>query len=90
MNPALIDFSISAFSSVAEPMHFSSFLSSVIQIGRGVPQYLERERFQSTRFSSHLPNLPVPVDGGFQLMVLLSSIIRSRKAVVRMNHESSG
>ncbi len=33
---------------------------------------------------------PVPVDLGFQLMVLLSSIIRSRQAVERMNQESRG
>ena len=58
--------------------------------GSGVPQKRERERFQSTRPSSHLPKRPVPVDSGFQRIVLLSSIIRSRSAVVRMNQESSG
>ncbi len=90
MNPALTDFSISFFSSSADPIHISSFLSSVTHIGSGVPQNRERERFQSTRFSSHFPNLPVPVDFGFQFIVLFSSIILSRKAVVRMNHASSG
>ena len=33
----------------------------------------------SFRFSSHLPKRPVPVDSGFQLMVLFNSIIRSFK-----------
>ena len=59
-------------------------------MGSGVPQYLDRDRFQSTRFSSHLPKRPVPVLSGFQLIVLLRSIYLSRSAVVRMNHESSG
>ena len=46
-------------------MHFSSLWSSVAQIGSGVPQYRERDRFQSTRFSSHLPKRPEPVLAGF-------------------------
>ena len=71
-------------------MHFSSERSSVAQIGSGVPQKRERERFQSLRFSSHLPKRPVPVDSGFQRIVRFSSIMRSLQAVVRMNHESSG
>ena len=58
--------------------------------GSGVPQKRERDRFQSTSPSSHLPKRPVPVDSGIQRIVRLSSIIRSRSAVVRMNHESSG
>ena len=59
-------------------------------MGSGVPQKRERDRFQSTRPSSHLPKRPDPVDSGFQWIVRLSSIMRSRSAVVRMNHESSG
>ncbi len=90
MNPAATDFSISAISSATEPMHLSSERSSVAQIGSGVPQNRERERFQSLRFSSHLPKRPVPVDSGFQRIVPFSSIMRSLSAVVRMNHESRG
>ena len=71
-------------------MQISCFPSSVLQIGKGVPQNLERLRFQSTRFSSQFPNLPVPVDSGFQLMVLFRLIILSLYAVVRMNQESRG
>ena len=71
-------------------MHFSSLWSSVAQIGSGVPQYRERDRFQSTRFSSHLPKRPEPVLAGFQLIVSFSAISRSLTAVVLMNHESSG
>ena len=85
-----MDLSISAISSATEPMHFSSAWSSVAHTGSGVPQKRERDRFQSTSPSSHLPKRPDPVDSGRQRMVLFSSIIRSRRAVVRMNHESSG
>ena len=62
------------------PMHFSP-RSSSRQIGNGVPQKRERERFQSFRFSSQLPKRPVPVLSGCQLMVLLSSTMRSLRAV---------
>ncbi len=90
MNPASTDFLVSSCNSATDPMHLISFLSSDIHIGKGVPQYLERDKFQSTRFSSHLPNRPVPVDAGFQLIVLFSSIILSFMAVVLINHESIG
>ena len=65
-------------------------LGVLYESGSGVPQNLDLERFQSTRFSSQLPKRPVPVAAGFQLIVLLSSIIRSLKAVVLINQLSSG
>jgi hypothetical protein len=77
MKPAATDLSISACSSAMEPMHFSSVPSAVLQIGSGVPQKRERLKFQSTKFSSQFPNLPVPVASGFHWMVLLSSTMRS-------------
>ena len=71
-------------------MQISSRVSLLRQMGSGVPQKRERERFQSFRFSSHLPNRPEPFVSGFQLMVLFSYTILSLQAVERMNHESSG
>ena len=90
INPASTAFSTSTFSSSAEPIVFFSFLSSVTQIGKGTPQYLDRDKFQSTRFSNQLPNLPSPVDFGFQLIVLFSLIILSLSAVVLINQLSNG
>src|ERR1700712_1751793 len=90
MKPASIEIFISVFSSPIDPIHFSSSLSSVRHTGNGVPQNLLRLRFQSTIFSSQLPNLPVPVEAGFQLMVLLRAIILSLTAVVLINHASRG
>ena len=75
---------------LSDPMQISSRVSLFLQIGSGVPQKRERDRFQSFRFSSQLPKRPVPVLSGFQLMLLLSSTIRSLHAVERMNQESSG
>src|SRR6185312_1268412 len=88
--PLAMDFFTSFSNSSYEPMQISSLPSSVRQIGNGIPQKRERDRFQSTIFSSQLPNRPVPVDSGFQLIVLFNSIILSFIAVVRMNQESSG
>ena len=90
MKPAAIDFWISFISSSTEPMMISSFKSSLRQIGSGIPQYLDRERFQSFTFSSQLANLPSPVDLGFQLMVSLSSTKRFFTAVIFTNQESKG
>ena len=72
-----------------EPMQISS-PSSERQMGSGVPQKRERERFQSFRLSSQLPKRPLPVDSGCQPMVLFSSLMRSFIDELRMNHESSG
>ena len=47
IKPAETAFSHSAFSSSAEPMHLRSVLSSVDQIGNGMPQKRERDKFQS-------------------------------------------
>src|SRR5882762_4294036 len=88
--PALTDLAISAFNSSIDPMQISSLLSFVLQIGKGVPQKRDLDKFQSTRFSSQLPNRPVPVDSGFQLIDLFNSTMRSLRAVVLMNHESRG
>ena len=79
------------FNSETLPMHSntSGFLS-LCQIGSGVPQYRCLDIAQSTLFSSQVPNLPVPVLLGFQLIVLLSSTIRSFTAVVLMNQDSTG
>ena len=68
----------------------SSSPSSVLQIGIGIPQKRERDKFQSLALDSQFPNLPVPVDFGFQLMVLFSSTMRSLALVTLMNQESSG
>src|SRR5258705_4569437 len=80
----------SDFNSSILPIQTSSSPSSVFHIGKGVPQNLERLKFQSTIFSSQLPNLPSPVDFGFQLMVLFNSTILSLIAVVLINHASNG
>ncbi|MCY1232165.1 hypothetical protein D9M72_446420 [compost metagenome] len=68
----------------------SSFLSSVLQIGNGIPQYLERDRFQSLAFFSQFPKRPSPVDFGFQLIVSFRSNILSFTSVTLMNQESNG
>src|SRR5438105_6659201 len=85
-----VAFSISDFSSSIEPIQISSLPSLVLQIGSGVPQKRERDKFQSTRFSNQFPKRPVPVLSGFQLMVLFNSTNLSLHAVVLMNHASSG
>ena len=72
------------------PTHISSVPSAERQIGRGVPQYRLRLKFQSTIFSNQFPKRPSPVEAGFQLIVLLSATIRSRSAVVRINQASNG
>ena len=71
-------------------MQISSLPSSVRQIGSGVPQKRLRLRFQSWMFSSHCPKRPVPVDSGFQVIVLLRATIWSLTALALMNQESSG
>ena len=73
-----------------EEIQISSSPSLVLHIGIGIPQKRERERFQSTKFSNQLPNLPSPVDFGFQLMVLFKSIILFLQSVVFTNQLSIG
>ena len=75
ISPTAIDFSISVFNCSTELIHISALPSSVLQIGIGIPQKRERDKFQSTKFSNQFPKRPLPVDFGFQLMVLLSSTI---------------
>ena len=88
--PASIDFSIALYSSSTEPMITSSLLSSVLHIGNGIPQYLERERFQSLAFFNQFPKRPSPVDFGFQLIVSFRSNILSFISVTLINQESNG
>ncbi len=90
MLPAAIDFSISCCNCSTLPIQMFSSPSSVLQIGNGMPQNLERLKFQSLRFSSQFPKRPVPVDAGFQLIVLFKAIIWSLFAVDLMNQLSSG
>ena len=88
--PAAIAFSHSVFNSSTEPMHIVSSPSSVVHIGIGIPQYLDLERFQSFAFSNQFPNLPVPVEAGFQLIVWFNSTILFLTFVALINQLSSG
>ena len=88
--PAAIDFSISWYNSSTDPIKISSCLSSVLQIGNGIPQYLERDKFQSFAFFNQFPKRPSPVALGFQLIESFKSNMRSRTSVILMNQESKG
>ena len=77
IKPALTDSSTAALSSAIDPIMHSSEASSVLQMGNGIPQYRDLERFQSFALASQLPKRPSPVDFGFQLISLLSSTMRS-------------
>ena len=88
--PAAIAFSIALYSSSTEPISTSSVPSSVLQIGNGIPQYLERDKFQSLAFFNQFPKRPSPVAFGFQLMVSFRSNIRSLTSVTLINQESNG
>ena len=82
--------SISSSNSFLLPKIILPPLSLSDHMGNGVPQNRERDKFQSCKFSSQLPKRPSPVDFGFQLIVLFSSINFSLAAVVWINHERSG
>src|SRR6476620_7424400 len=88
--PALMAFSISLYNSSTEPIRISSVPSSDLQMGNGIPQYLERDKFQSLAFFSQFPKRPSPVAFGFQLMVSFRSNILSLTSVTLMNQESNG
>ena len=90
MNPASTAFFISPFNSSIEPIAISSFPSSVRHIGRGIPQYLDLDKFQSFAFANQLPKRPSPVALGFQLTPRFNSNIRSLKSVTFINQESNG
>ena len=90
MCPILIENTISFFNSSTEPTHTTSALSSLLHIGIGIPQNLDLDRFQSLAFSSQFPNLPVPVELGFQLIFLFNSTIFFLKAETFTNQESRG
>ena len=85
-----MDSSMAVTNSSTDPMMRVSFPSSVRQIGSGIPQKRERDRFQSLALASQLPKRPSPVDFGFQLILLLCSTILSRTSVTFTNQESSG
>ena len=90
IKPFETDFFISFFNSAIDPIMIVSFESEDFQIGRGIPQNLDLDKFQSFALANQLPNLPSPVDLGFQLIDLLSSTNRSFFSVTFINHESKG
>src|SRR5690606_4788141 len=90
INPFSMDLLISFTNSSTEPIQISSVLSSVLQIGNGIPQYLERDKFQSFAFLSQFPKRPSPVAFGFQLIVSFRSNIRSFTSVTLINQLSKG
>ena len=77
MIPCFTDNRISLINSSTDPIIFCSVPSSFIQIGIGTPQYLDLDKFQSFACASQFPNLPSPVDFGFQLIDLLKLTIFS-------------
>ena len=90
INPAVIAFSHSFFNCSTELTQSSSVPSSVLQIGIGIPQNLDLDKFQSLAFSSQFPNLPEPVLFGFQLISLLSETKRFFTLETFTNQESKG
>ena len=90
MKPAATAFFISFFNSSIDPIAISSFPSSVRQIGKGIPQYRDLDKFQSLALANQLPNRPSPVALGFQLIPKFKSNIRSLKSVTLINQESNG
>ena len=90
INPAATDCCISYFNSSIEPIQITSLPSSVLQIGNGIPQNLDLDKFQSLAFSNQFPNLPSPVDFGFQLILLFKSYIVSLNSETLINQESNG
>ena len=90
INPASIERSMAVTNSSTEPMMILSFPSSVRQIGKGIPQKRERDKFQSLALASQFPKRPSPVDFGFQLILLLFATILSRTSVTLINQESKG
>ena len=59
---------MASFNSSIDPIIRVSSPSSVRQIGSGMPQKRERDRFQSLALASQFPKRPSPVDLGFQLI----------------------
>ena len=90
MFPSLIDILISFISSSTDPIILYSELSSLVHIGRGTPQNLDLERFQSFADFNQFPNLPSPVELGFQLISLFRLNILSDKSLTLINHDSMG
>src|SRR5690554_1965501 len=90
ITPASTAFSQANFNSSIDEIMICSVLSSDVQIGIGIPQKRERDKFQSLTFSNHFPKRPDPVDSGFQLMVLFNSIMRFFTREARINQESNG
>ena len=90
MSPASTARSTSTLSSSMEPITLVSDLSSVRQIGRGIPQKRERDKFQSLALASQFPKRPSPVDFGFQLILLFRATNCSFLSLTFTNQESSG
>ena len=74
-------------SSALEPMTSISPQSGQTQTGRGVPQYLSRERPQSITFSRKLPILPSFMVSGIQFTERLAAIMSSFTFVTSINHD---
>ena len=55
----------------------SSGSVSLIQTGKGLPQYRSRESAQSMLFSNHSPKRPAPISGGAQRILAFCSTIFS-------------
>ena len=90
MSPASMARSTSILSSSIEPITFVSVLSLERQIGRGIPQNRDRDKFQSLALASQFPKRPSPVDFGFQLMELFRATSCSFLSLTFTNQESSG
>ena len=90
MCPAATEAFMASLSSATEPIMISSLPSAVLQIGNGIPQYLDLERFQSLALANQFPNLPSPVAFGFQLICWFKDTILSFTSVILINQESKG
>ena len=76
-----------ASSSSTEPIASIFPVSSLIQMGSGVPQKRSRESAQSTFVRRNSPKRPSLMCAGSQWTCWLFSMTRSISAVVLMNHE---
>ena len=88
--PIFKEISIASHNSFSDPITFVSFPSELLQIGNGIPQNLDRERFQSFALLSQFPNLPSPVAFGFQFISLFRAVMFSLTSLILMNQESRG
>src|ERR1700733_874955 len=75
-------------SSASEPTHVTCCCGHT-HSGSGVPQYLVRDRAQSTLLRSHSPYRPSLIVGGCQLVFSFSASSSSLIAVVLTNQDGS-